>query len=82
MFHERTKYIEIDYHIVKDKVLAKVIQLLHVRPKSQVGDLLSKALGSRQFSHLLTKMSMVNIHSLLLLKGEYQKVQTIDELST
>ena len=71
VFHERTKYIEIDSHIVKDKVLAKVIRLLHVRPKSQVGDLLTKAFSSQQFSHLLTKMNMVNIHSLLLLEGKY-----------
>ena len=42
-FYERTKHIEIDYHIVRDKVQAKVIRLLHVRTKSQVGDLLTKA---------------------------------------
>ena len=31
MSHERTKHIEIDYHVVRDKVLAKVIKLIHVK---------------------------------------------------
>ena len=74
VFYERTKDIEIDYHIVRDKVQAKVIRLLHVRSKSQVGDLLTKALKS-QFSPLLGKMNMVNIHSPLPLDGENQKGQ-------
>jgi len=75
VFYERTKHIEIDYHIVRDKVQAKVIRLLHVRSKSQVGDLLTKALESQQFSSLLGKMNMVNTHSPLPLERENQKGQ-------
>lgn len=45
MFHERTKHIEIDCHIVRDKILVKVIKLNHVRTHCQLADLLTKALS-------------------------------------
>jgi len=54
-------------------VLAKVIKLNHVKTNSQLVDLLTKAFGLNQFSNLLCKMGMVNIHSPLShLEGEYQ----------
>ena len=45
MFHKRTKHIEIDYHVVRDKVLEKVIKLNHVRTHYQLVELLTKALS-------------------------------------
>ena len=46
-------------------MLAKVIKLNHVKTNSQLVDLLTKAFELNQFSNLLSKMGMVNIHSLL-----------------
>ena len=73
VFHERTKHIEIDFHVVRDKVLAKVIKLIHVRTQCQLADLLTKALSFNKFLELISKMGLINIHlPSVHLKGEYQ----------
>ncbi len=45
VYHARTKHIEVDYHFIREKVLAKEIDLIHVNTKDQVADIFTKALG-------------------------------------
>ena len=71
VFHKRTKHIEIDFHVVRYKVLERVIKLNHVRTHYQLADMLTKALCYNQFSNLVSKMGMINIHIPATLEGEY-----------
>jgi len=36
VYHARTKHIEVHYHFIKEKVLAKEIDLIHVSTEDQV----------------------------------------------
>jgi hypothetical protein len=45
LYHARTKHIEVHYHVIREKVLAKEIDLIHVSTKDQVANIFTKALG-------------------------------------
>ena len=61
MFHERTKHIDIDYHLVRDKIQEGIIRNLHVSSKHQVANIMTKALEFPFFSSLVVKMGMHNL---------------------
>lgn len=58
--------------MVRDKVLEEVIKLNHIRTHGQLVDMLTKALSFNQFSNLVCKMGMINIHTIAALEGKYQ----------
>jgi hypothetical protein len=48
VYHVKKKHIEVHYHFIRKKVLAKEIDLIHVSTEDQVVDIFTKALGTNK----------------------------------
>jgi hypothetical protein len=48
VYHARKKFIEVHYHFIRDKVLAKEIDLIHISTEDQIVDIFIKALGTNK----------------------------------
>lgn len=58
IFHGRTLHLEIDYHIVCNKLSKGFISLMHVASKNHLADLFTKSINSTCLRLQLSKMGL------------------------
>nr|GEX83657.1 ribonuclease H-like domain-containing protein [Tanacetum cinerariifolium] len=61
MMHEKTKRFDIDVHLIRETVASGLIKTEKVDSKSQVADILTKALGTTQHIVLSKKIGLVTM---------------------
>ena len=64
VFHERSKHIEVDFHVVRNRIIdgtLKTLKTFYVSTKNQLADVFTKALGVENYLRLITRLGVINI---------------------
>jgi hypothetical protein len=76
VYYARTKHIEVHYHFIREKVLAKEIDLIHVSTEDQVTDIFTKALGTNKLKKFQKMLGVLEVD--LSLRGSVEISSSIN----
>lgn len=63
VFHARTKHIAKECHFIRDEIIKGVIATKHVSTRSQLADIMTKALGRKEFEAFRLKLGVLDFHT-------------------
>ncbi len=61
VYHVTTKHTTVHYHFIREKVLTKEIDLIHVNTKDQVASIFTKALGTYKLRKFVKMFSVLEV---------------------
>ena len=64
VFHSKTKYIVIKYHVLREKVVEKQIRLEYINTKEHIADISTKALPKETFEYLRGMLGVMPLPTL------------------
>lgn len=64
VFHVRMKHIELDYNLIREKVLQKQIRVHYIASEDQHADMFTKSLSSSGFISCRTKLQVLPVPAL------------------
>jgi len=70
VYHAKTKHIEVHHHFIREKIIAKEIDLIHVSTKDQVADIFTKALGTDKLKKFRKMLGVLEVD--LSLRGSVE----------
>jgi hypothetical protein len=62
VLHAQTKHLELDFHFVREKVVALALHIQHVPGADQIVDALTKPLNTSRFLTLRDKLKVFDFH--------------------
>ena len=61
VFHARTKYVEIDFHFVRERIANKQLEIRFIHSRDQVADGFTKALPTQNFEEFKRNLNLTKL---------------------
>jgi hypothetical protein len=61
IYHARTMHIEVHYQFIKEKVITKKIDLIHVSIEDQIADIFTKALSTDKLKKFRKMLGLLEV---------------------